>query len=196
MFTYCNNSPVNNADPSGQFVLAAACIAIVTGVVVGGIMGGLSSVAGGGDFWHGALEGAIIGGVSSSIAVVAPELGISALWSMLIGAGTGALIDFLFQCEETNAFMLSPFDFGRLLRAMGGGAVGAFYIRALAESKAIADAIYAAIISGELTELYGCIDIIANATQKPYNSQASQANTSTTACGGSGGQQFAVQMLY
>ena len=141
-------------------------------------MGGMSSVAGGGDFWHGALEGAIIGGVSAAIAAVAPVLEFSVLFSMASGGFAGAVIDYCFQSAEAGMpLSFSQLELARLLRAMGGGAVGAFYIQALARSEAIADAIYAAIISSELTELYGCIDIAANATQSSNNNQASQTSS-------------------
>ena len=125
-------------------------------------------------------------------------LDISVLFSMAIGGFAGAVIDYCFQSAEAGVPLLfSQLDWARLLRAMGGSAVGSFYIRALAESKEIADAIYAAIISSELTELYGCIDIVANATQKPNNNHVSQASTSTAAYGygGGGGSHFAVQMV-
>lgn len=60
MFAYCNNNPVNMADPTGHlpFFLVTGLI----GAVAGAIIGGVRAAKSGNSVWKGALKGAAIGG--------------------------------------------------------------------------------------------------------------------------------------
>ena len=58
MFAYCNNNPVNNKDPNGQWLI---------GAIIGGILGGTSAILNGGNFGDVVLatvEGAAVGALA------------------------------------------------------------------------------------------------------------------------------------
>ena len=52
LYAYCGDNPVMNVDPSGRFLLSLFFIlgGIALGTVVGGVAGGLSEIAAGGNF--------------------------------------------------------------------------------------------------------------------------------------------------
>ncbi|TCL53539.1 RHS repeat-associated protein, partial [Hydrogenispora ethanolica] len=57
LYSYCGNNPVIRSDPDGQFWQ----------IIIGALIGGFSSERNGGDFWTGALMGAISGGISMGV---------------------------------------------------------------------------------------------------------------------------------
>ena len=85
LYAYCNNDPVNYADPSGHdavlFIVGLISSAIIGGVISGGIAAGTASLSGGdvdAAFWGGFVTGAL-----SSLAV-----GVG----MAIGGAIGLLV--------------------------------------------------------------------------------------------------------
>ena len=60
LFAYCLNNPVNDIDPSGEFVVSLL-IAIGIGAIIGGVIGGLNASAKQENLVGGILSGALIG---------------------------------------------------------------------------------------------------------------------------------------
>ena len=67
LYCYCNNDPINYADPSGHLAIAALLITLAigagVGAVVGGLYGGLTAVANGQNVWTGIGIGMLSGGI-------------------------------------------------------------------------------------------------------------------------------------
>jgi len=74
MFAYCQNSPINYSDPTGEFITALV-VSVIVGAVIGGTAGGVSAynsaeasgLEGSDLFWataEGVGKGAAIGGVA------------------------------------------------------------------------------------------------------------------------------------
>ena len=67
LYAYCGNNPVMNVDPSGRFILAALAIlgGVLFGTAMGGVFGGLSEMAAGGNFMDGFWGGLASGFIST-----------------------------------------------------------------------------------------------------------------------------------
>ena len=89
LYAYCNNDPVNYADPNGHFVitlfavLGAAAIGFGCGAAAGALYGGLTAAANNQSVWHGILIGAVVGGLMGVGAGVASLF----MAPLLIGSG-------------------------------------------------------------------------------------------------------------
>ncbi len=91
LFAYCNNNPVNMADPTGHlpFFLVTGLI----GAVAGAIIGGVRAAKSGNSVWKGALKGAAIGGaiglgVGMAAGVVLAGSATASTGAVVAGAGT------------------------------------------------------------------------------------------------------------
>ncbi len=78
MFAYCNNNPVCNIDPTGEFAISLTTISIILGAVIGAIAGGViahelseGSSAGENATINNTIAGVVIGGVVGAGAGVA-----------------------------------------------------------------------------------------------------------------------------
>ena len=129
----------------------------MTGIVVGGAMGGASAAASGRNVWEGVAEGALIGGVSSAIGFMAPPA------AALYAAGSGFLIDAAFQAgeqlAETGTVSIESYDITRGVVATGGALLNTVGLAGLNPATSVTDASCAALISSDITMVYGCADI-------------------------------------
>ena len=121
MFAYCNNNPVNMADPTGHlpFFLVTGLI----GAVAGAIIGGVRAAKSGNSVWKGALKGAAIGGAiglgagmaagaalagSVTASTGAVMAGASALASTVSAGGIGAGASYIASNVSRAAGSLAP----------------------------------------------------------------------------------------
>jgi RHS repeat-associated protein len=84
LYAYCGNNPVNMIDSEGNFA------STILGGLFGGLIGGISAVARGDNFWAGAAHGAVVGaavGLMVDIAVTTGGIG-----GLAIAAGGGFAI--------------------------------------------------------------------------------------------------------
>ena len=64
MFQYCANNPVNNADPTGEFIISTLIICVVAGAIIGGAGGGYASKKIYGKVkWEWVAGGIVVGGL-------------------------------------------------------------------------------------------------------------------------------------
>ena len=111
MYAYCENNPVNNSDPNGEW------LNIVIGAVVGGLVSGLITYAQTGDIKQAAISGAA-GAISGAIAAT----GIGILGQAGLTAMAGAAGDIATQmiCEGKT---LQKVDYKKAVKsaAVAGG---------------------------------------------------------------------------
>ena len=106
LYAYCNNDPVNYADPSGHFALTTfglwAIVGIVSAAVVigGGAQLLSNSLAGetGVDLWYG-VAGAALGTGANALALLLIQL--SPIATIFASAGIGALVQTTIDSIET-----------------------------------------------------------------------------------------------
>jgi hypothetical protein len=72
-YAYCLNNPLVYTDPSGEL----HWIPIVAAIVMSGMQAGGNAIYNGGDFWEGAIQGAVIGAVTAGIGIGASYLAAS-----------------------------------------------------------------------------------------------------------------------
>lgn len=92
-YAYCYNNPINSIDPDGHF------IHILAGAAIGALLGGTVNAMMGGDFWDGALTGAISGGffglagtvIDSSVLTAGQQAIIHAQAGMFAGSINAAI---------------------------------------------------------------------------------------------------------
>ncbi len=63
LYAYCNNDPVNYADPSGHFAISTFLICLGIGIVAGGALGAVSAAQQNTDVWRGILVGSLLGAI-------------------------------------------------------------------------------------------------------------------------------------
>jgi len=73
LYVYCNNNPIMYEDPSGDFCVTVFIVTIVSGIIIGGVLGGVTAyqngaVLGSEEFWTGVATGALIGGAVGAVA--------------------------------------------------------------------------------------------------------------------------------
>ncbi len=154
-YTYCRNNPVMYTDPSGH---CCGIEVIIAGAVIGALIGGTTAELMGGDFFEGALTGAISGalfaGVGNMIAM-AEQAGraFTTLQQVGLHAGAGAL------SGGINSFITdSDLGIAMLTGAIAGG-VGMYagpYLEAFGKPIEYAGrSLMGGFIGGLGAELYG-----------------------------------------
>ena len=123
MFSYCENNPVNNSDPSGELLNT------IVGALAGGLVGGISSAIRGEGFWSGAAQGAVSGaiagaGVDIALACVATGgIGVAAAGLITFGFGFGGSLVGEQTRSLINCGKLAKIDKQMLTRAAISGGI-------------------------------------------------------------------------
>ena len=175
MVCYCSNNPVVCADSDGKFGLFAAIV--TAGAVIGGILGGISAAATGGDLGDvvvGVLEGAANGAIGAfcGLAYTNPVTGVLVAFAgsfavdVTVQAGT--------QLVETGNVDAREIDWERSVRTGVGTALGTAVPAFGLGPKAATDAFATALIWGEASTLITVADIIYVNTREVYSSEPMQ----------------------
>ena len=135
LYCYCNNDPVNYADPSGHFVLSTFLICLGVGIVAGAGLGALSAAQQGTDIWRGMLTGALLGGAigaAAGLAMAGASGGVAAgIGKAFLKAGTKTIMG-KFTADLT-AYAAFGKEMGSLESYMSafvfGGSVGALGLK-------------------------------------------------------------------
>jgi len=160
MFAYCNNNPVNYADPSGQFAITLAIGAIIaTGAAVGSLLGVFSAATTGGNILESAIEGGLNGAIGSVCGVFAPSpwiaFGLATLFSAAVDFSTQIVV----QHFENDQVDLSKVDYKRVAKTGLQTGIGAA-IPALGEGAGNpVDAFGTALTWAEASVLITCADV-------------------------------------
>jgi hypothetical protein len=158
LFTYCKNNPVAYIDPAGNFGLLTAII--VTGGIVGGLLGVFSATATGGNIVEGAIEGVITGVIGSSCgALVAnPFLAVTLSYAgaFVADVATQAVGQYI----ETKEVNKSKIDLNRSKKTATTTCLGTA-IPAFGKYRVdLVDAVATAIIWAEGSTLITCADVV------------------------------------
>ncbi len=86
LYAYCGNNPVTYVDPTGEF-LVSFLIALAAGVIIGGLVGGVTAYAKGDDFFVGFLSGALVGGVLSGVMLLGGAAMLAVAGKAVVGIG-------------------------------------------------------------------------------------------------------------
>ena len=176
MFAYCESNPVKLIDSSGQFGLAATVI--VTGSIVGGLLGAFNAVATGGNVLEAAIEGALTGLIGSACGLMS----ITPVAAIALAALGGAVVDFATQVTSqfisTGTFAFSKIDGERIFKTAVQTGLGTA-IPQLGNAKEVtADAIGTALICAEGSALISCADVVVtntrNSTKKQTTTRSSR----------------------
>ena len=125
MFAYCNNNPIINSDPTGEFLIEAL-VFIGVSAVVGALAGTFTAACTGGDLTEGTLEGAVLSTIAAAATIFIPILLPSASAATIVSATfatagvAGFGIDILTQhiSHEFSDNASEPFqvDWGRSVK--------------------------------------------------------------------------------
>ena len=118
LYCYCNNDPVNYADPSGHFPILLAFI--IGGALIGATLGGITAYSNGQDILTGALTGALLGAAVGGIIGVG-GVALSGAVSSVLGKTATDLISVAFYGGEFGSWedYAVAFTFGGLTGSLG-----------------------------------------------------------------------------
>ena len=170
MFAYCNNNPVNQTDPTGEFgvLTTLAIVGIAISAIVGGTVAGVSAALSGGTAGE-ILASAAIGAVTAGGVATAAALGAAGTLTVgavaLISGGIGAAgeigsiaIEHAYHKSDENY----TFDWGtaaaRVVYAVGISAFSGSISYGLNKMYIGADEIVGLCISGESAVGLGLVD--------------------------------------
>lgn len=139
LMAYVGGNPVMRTDPSGEFINFGAAGA---GFVIGGVVGGISAVVSGTDFWKGALVGGLTGATAGF------TLGSSLVVNAAFGAAAAGTGDYLLQKWRGESTDWGSVGTSAFVGAIGGGIGGAM---ARGGSSAIDSASWSGAISGGMS---------------------------------------------
>ena len=120
LYCYCNNDPVNYADPSGHFVLSTFLICLGVGVAIGGALGGYTAYTNDQDVLTGIFTGALLGAAVGAVVGIGGAA-LSGAMSSVLSKTTTDLMSVLFYGGEFGTWedYAIAFAFGGL-----GGSLG------------------------------------------------------------------------
>ena len=169
-------------DPNGNFGLLAAII--VTGTIVGGILGAFSAVSTGGNVVEGFIEGCLTGALGASCGLL-----IQSTWVAVAAATAGgAVIDFVTQATtqyiDHKSVDLSEINYYRVAKIGVLTGAGAAVPKFGSGAGNGVDAFGTALIWAETSTLITCVDVTVTnsyAVAHPSTSSppVSQYNTSS-----------------
>ena len=104
LYAYCNNDPVNFADPSGHFIISSSLLVVTAfigaalGAVSGAVYGGLTAAANGQNIWAGVGLGLLTG------AIMGTGAGVASLFIAPIIAGEGVVFSVAGALEKLGVY--------------------------------------------------------------------------------------------
>ena len=158
LFAYCKNNPVLFEDHKGNFGLVAAVV--LTGAVVGGLLGAFSAATTGGNVLESAIEGVLTGAVGAACGLLIsnPVVAIScaAIGGMAVDYAPQATTQYI----ENGYLDSSKIDVGRIKKTGLLTGLGAAIPQFGQPTKYASDAFGTALIWGEGSTLITVADVV------------------------------------
>ena len=206
MFAYCDNSPVNKADPTGEFgilsTLAVAGIAI--SAVVGGLVAGASTALSGGSVGEviaSAAIGAVTAGAIATVAALGAAGTLTAGTVALVSGGIGAAgevssiaVEHAYHKNDENYTFDLATSTTRVIYAAGVSAFSGWVSYGINRIYTGADEIIGVCVSGETAVALGLVDFGIRQLISVANSSSSASSSPSR--GGAMGSKQCVAIAY
>ena len=181
MFAYCLNNPVKYQDIDGHIALTTGII--LTGGVIGGILGAFNALCTGGNVPEGFIEGILTGVVGSWAGVTG---------HIYIASYVNVAIDCLTQLVFEDQVNL-----GRIIKSGFQTYIGAKIPPLRNYSDDVIEAIGTAILWSEGSAVLNAADVVVeNTSPKPQNTQQQTFAGKTWVCPTGGGGKYTATCLY